>query len=82
MQANGAAVIAVPTAKMVNHAAETNLPIFFEKASEWWSIHGGEGKSKQPLKKCGAPTSFVKMGFFKREPGKNSPLICQWSSNL
>lgn len=46
MQANGAAVIAVPTAKMVNHAAETNLPIFFVGFGvmiihgEWWEING------------------------------------------
>lgn len=53
MQANGAAVIAVPTAKMVNHAAETNLPIFFEKASEWWSIHEEGGEIKTTPEKCG-----------------------------
>ena len=51
MQANGAAVIAVPTAKMVNHAAETNLPIFFANGFGVMIIHGeGGGNQQQPVK--------------------------------
>lgn len=70
MQANGAAVIAVPTAKMVNHAAETNLPIFFFRLREWWSFMGGGGNQRDPWKNEKNPTTFVKMWLFNGSPVK------------